>query len=94
MPHPKKLFAYCWKSGAIEFGHKVPVGAIGLAEGEDKLVREKIRLTAVQEAQALIVPAMGAAFLNNDTDGAYSAAARYIATLDAISTVGFKAIGA
>lgn len=94
MPHPKKLYAYCWTSGAIEFGHRVPAGAIGLAVGDDSLVREKIQLTAQQNAQALIVPLMGAAFQNNDTNGAFSAAARDIATLEAISTIGFKAIGA
>lgn len=94
MPYPKKLYAFCWANGAIEFCHKIPAGAIGLAVGDDNLVREKIQLTAQQNAQALIVPSMGAAFLSNDTSGAFSAAARYIATLDAISTVGFKAIGA
>lgn len=94
MPYPKKLYAYCWTNGAIEFGHKIPSGAIGLAAGVDSIVREKIQQTAQQSAQRLLVPSMGAAFKNRDTGGAYSAAARYIATLDAISTVGFKAIGA
>lgn len=94
MPYPKKLYAFCWVNGAIEFGHRIPAGAIGLAVGDEQLVREKIHLTAQQSAQALAVPSMGAAFQNNDTTGAFSAAARYITSLDAISTIGFKAIGA
>ena len=94
MPHPKTLYAFCWTNGAIDFGHRIPAGAIGLAVGDDKLVREKIQRTAQQTAEALVVPSMGVAFQNNDTRGTFSAAARYIATLDAISTIGFKAIGA
>jgi hypothetical protein len=95
MPHPKKLYAFCWLNGAIDFGHYIPADAIGLAVGEESLVREKIKVTAQQKAGTqLIVPAMGAAYSDNNVGEAFAAAARYIAKLDAVSTVGFKAIGA
>lgn len=95
MPHPKKLYAFCWINGAIGFGHNIPADAIGLAVGEENLVRAKIKLTAQQAVGTqLAVPAMGAAYNSNNVGEAFAAAARYIAKLDAVSTVGFKAIGA
>lgn len=95
MPHPKKLYAFCWINGAIDFGHHIPADAIGLAVGEENLVREKIKVTAQQLVDTqLAVPSMGAAYSNNNLGEAFAAAARYIAKLDAVSTVGFKAIGA
>lgn len=37
-----RLRAFCWAGGQIEFGTKVPDGALLIARGPAKLLREKI----------------------------------------------------
>lgn len=52
------MIAYCWASGQIEFGHRTPPGAIALARGNERLVRQIVEATARHgyEAGVLLVP--------------------------------------
>jgi hypothetical protein len=60
----KQLIAYCWANGLIEFGSKVPDGAIEIARGDTDTVRQSIIATArhgkrvltsaVEEVQLLV----------------------------------------
>lgn len=38
----KKITAYVWASGLIEFGDKVPDGALPVISGEEKAVKDAI----------------------------------------------------
>lgn len=50
--------AYCWASGQIEFGRRVPEGAILMAEGPAKPLRDVIGATArlAYDNKTLLVP--------------------------------------
>lgn len=52
------MIAYCWANGRIEFGKKVPDGAIEIARGSAHTVRTEIDVTARHgyEAGVLLVP--------------------------------------
>lgn len=43
---PATFIAYCWASGHIDFGSKVPDGAIEIARGQERAVRELVAVTA------------------------------------------------
>lgn len=62
---PVPFIAYCWASGQIDFGPKVPDGAIEIARGDADLVRQVIiatarhgkrMLTSAVEELTLLVP--------------------------------------
>ncbi|WPN56667.1 hypothetical protein [Pseudomonas sp. P9_31] len=89
-----KITAYCFASGHIEFGSTVPDGAIALAIGEDKTVREIISGTAQlsrQDNETWFVP--GVAGAPNQREGIL-AMARYIQWLGKSNQPGFRALGA
>lgn len=50
--------AYCWADGVIEFGRNVPEGALLMAEGPAKTLRELISATArhAYDGETLLVP--------------------------------------
>lgn len=52
------MFAYCWASGVIEFGAKVPAGAIEIARGKERLLQKEIGATArlAYDNETLLVP--------------------------------------
>jgi hypothetical protein len=52
------LIAYCWRSGVIEFGTKVPEGCIEIARGKESVVRKAISATArmAHDNKTLLVP--------------------------------------
>lgn len=89
-----KTTAYCFASGHIEFGSSVPDGAIALAMGEDKTVRDIISGTAQlsrQGDETWFVP--GVAGAPNQREGIL-AMARYIQWLGESNQPGFRALGA
>ncbi len=40
------MIAYCWASGQIEFGRRVPTGAIEIARGGEQKLRKAISVTS------------------------------------------------
>lgn len=52
------LIAYCWAGGLIEFGTKLPAGAIEIARGKESIVRKHITATArvSKDGTQLLVP--------------------------------------
>lgn len=54
----KKIYAYCYASGLIEFGERVPDGALPVFEGEEGYVRKLIEVTArhAYDGVSLLVP--------------------------------------
>ncbi|EKM3464766.1 host nuclease inhibitor protein [Escherichia coli] len=55
----KKITAYVWASGLIEFGDKVPDGALPVISGEEKAVKDVIEVLARHSRTApvqLLVP--------------------------------------
>lgn len=40
------MYAYCWATGLIQFGRTVPKGAIPIARGRDKPLRDRIDVLA------------------------------------------------
>lgn len=80
-------------SGRIQFGAKVPEGAIALATGSWEKVREIIGVTAQlsrQDNETLFVP--GVADALNQREG-LTALARYIQWLGQRNQPGFRALG-
>lgn len=56
--YAKKVTAYAWASGLIEFGETYPDGALPIITGEEKRVREIIEVRARHSRtnQQLLVP--------------------------------------
>lgn len=52
------LHAYCWASGLIQFGTITPRGAIQIATGDDKPLRDLICATSrnARQGESLLVP--------------------------------------
>ena len=90
----KTTTAYCFVSGHIGFGACVPEGAFGLAEGDDKTVRDIVsvnaRLSRVDN-ETLFVPGVPEAA--NPRDG-ITAVAQFIQQLGTRNQSGFRALGA
>jgi hypothetical protein len=51
-------YAYCFASGQIEFGTRIPDGALPLGRGRSRIVREVIEATArrAYDGETLLVP--------------------------------------
>jgi len=51
-------FAYCWASGLIEFGRKVPEGAIQISKGTGRKWKERIQVRArlAYDGKSYLVP--------------------------------------
>lgn len=52
------MIAYCWRTGRIDFGRSVPEGAIKVAQGPAKKLRELISATArhAYDGETLLIP--------------------------------------
>lgn len=50
--------AYCWRGGVIEFGRRVPTGALPLDHGTERSVRDRVEPLARRAYQkgVLLVP--------------------------------------
>lgn len=90
----KTTTAYCFVSGHIGFGACVPEGAFGLAEGDDKTVRDIVsvnaRLSRVDN-ETLFVPGVPEAANPRES---ITAVAQFIQQLGARNQPGFRALGA
>lgn len=83
------LIAYCWASGQIEFGTKVPEGAIEMARGKESIVRKHISATArlAYDGKTLLVPGVPEAA---DQKAAGDALAGHLAWLKERQTPSFR----
>lgn len=54
------MFAYCWASGEIAFGEKVPKGALDIAQGEGAEFKAIIEVCArhAYDGEILLVPGL------------------------------------
>lgn len=89
----KTITAYCYASGHIGFGATLPDGAIALATGEEKTVRDIITVNARlsrQDNKTLFVPGVSEA--DNQREG-MAAVARFIHWLGKSNQSGFRALG-
>lgn len=52
------MHAFCYASGEIDFGRRVPTGALKIASGPAKVLREKIEVAARHgyDGDTLLVP--------------------------------------
>jgi len=86
----RALFAYCGRSGQIQFDHKVPDGFFELARGQGNVVRKVIEETAqlAGDNKTLLVPGMPEA---EDDYAAVLKACHYIRRLETHNKPGFRA---
>lgn len=72
--------AYCYRSGHIEFGNALPAGALPLAHGKDKLVRQHISVTArlAYDNKTLLVPGIPEAKDDSEARAALVAHLRWL----------------
>lgn len=89
----RKINAWCWRSGQIEFGQRVPDGAMHIANGDEPVVREVITQTArlAHDNLTLLVPGVPEA---TSEDDAMTALCRYVQWLGKRNSREFRAIGA
>jgi len=52
------IFAYCWASGQIEFGPRVPQGALAIAKGREDALRDLMCAASrhAYDGETLLVP--------------------------------------
>lgn len=90
----KTITAYCFASGHIDFGATLPEGAIALAVGEEKTVRDVVsvnaRLSRVDN-RTLFVPGVPEAAGQRE---GITAMAHFIQRLALSNQTGFRALGA
>lgn len=82
-----KTYAYCWASGLIQFGTKVPEGAIAIASGERQKLVDLIEVTArhAYDGKSLLVPGVPEA---SDQAAAGDALDTWLRWLDSMNTDG------
>lgn len=90
----KTITAYCFASGHIDFGVSLPDGAIALAAGTEKIVRDIVsvnaRLSRVDN-ETLFVPGVPEAASQRE---GITAVAHFIQRLAMSNQPGFRALGA
>lgn len=66
------MIAYCYRSGQIMFGRSVPEGAIKVAQGPAKKLREMITCVArhAYDGKTLLVPGIPEAETEQDAENA------------------------
>ncbi|KAF0810415.1 hypothetical protein A167_00695 [Alcanivorax sp. S71-1-4] len=93
MTTKRRVHAYCWRSGRIEIGDRVPEGANHIASGQEDMVRQQIQGTArlAYDNKTFLVPGVPEA---STEDEAITALCRYVQWLGQRNQPGFRAIGA
>ncbi|KAA6167172.1 host nuclease inhibitor protein [Pseudomonas veronii] len=90
----KTITAYCFASGHIDFGVSLPEGAISLAIGEEKTVRDIVSVNArlsLLDNETLFVPGVPEAASQRE---GITAVAHFIQQLAKSNQSGFRALGA
>lgn len=74
-------FAYCWRGGVIEFGPRIPDGALPVDRGTEHSVRRRVEPLArhAYDGKTLLVPGIPEA---GDDDTALAAYERFKRILD------------
>lgn len=64
------MYAYCWRSGLIEFGKRVPCGAREIVRGPRKIIKQALNNKSRhdRDGRSLLVPAIPEA---KDDNAAY-----------------------
>lgn len=77
----KKIVAYAWASGLIEFGQNCPDGALPVLFGKEQQVRERVDVLArhSRTSDALLVPGVPEA---QSQDEAMQALTRFVKELN------------
>jgi len=54
----KTIYAFCWAGGQIEFGRRIPDGALPIMRGAESIVRETMSVAArhAYDGVTLLVP--------------------------------------
>lgn len=73
--------AYCWRGGVIEFGRKTPKGAIQIARGKARKVREAVSALArhAYDGKTLLVPGIPEAASDDQAADALEQFLRHLA---------------
>lgn len=73
--------AFCWRGGVIEFGHRIPDGALPVDHGTERSVRRRVEPLArhAYDGKTLLVPGIPEA---EDDDAALAAYERFRRVLD------------
>ncbi|MFC5421447.1 hypothetical protein ACFPOB_17960 [Bosea eneae] len=73
--------AYCWRGGVIEFGRRIPEGALPVDQGSERSVRRRVEPLArhAYDGKTLLVPGIPEA---EDDDAALAAYERFKRILD------------
>ena len=73
--------AYCWRGGVIEFGRRIPDGALPVDHGTERSVRRRVEVLArhAYDGKTLLVPGIPEA---EDDDEALKAYERFKGVLD------------
>ncbi|MEA4837357.1 MAG: host nuclease inhibitor protein [Rhodospirillaceae bacterium] len=72
------LHAYCWATGKIEFGYRVPEGALTIASGPESTLKREIEVKArhAYDSDVLLVPGVP------EADNQYAAMTALIAWVE------------
>lgn len=79
----KKIHAFCWASGLIEFGARCPKGALPLITGPETIVKNSVEVlsTHTYDGKSFLVP-KGIGWINGDMDSALDDVRRFAKLLE------------
>ena len=74
----KRICAFCWASGLIEFGSRCPKGALPLITGSETAVMNAVNVLATHayDGKSFLVP-KGMGWINGDMDAALGDVRRF-----------------
>lgn len=78
-------FAYCWRSGVVEFGKELPAGAIAITRGAGIVWREwvAIKCRLAYDGKTLLVPGIPEA---EDDEAAFTALKKFCDWIEKCNT--------
>ncbi|MGN7832628.1 hypothetical protein ACTJI2_13560 [Pseudoxanthomonas sp. 22568] len=90
------MIAFCWVNGQIEFGRRLPTGAIEVARGGQDVLEPAVRVLARQgyDGKTLFVPGIPEAQSEKERLDALLAWMRWAAQTKAARRIHFNALGA
>lgn len=74
----RKICAYCWASGLIEFGSRCPSGALPLITGPETAVKNAVNVlsTHTYDGKSFLIP-KGCGWINGNMDSALEDVRRF-----------------